>query len=61
MESTLLELVGNLTALTEDSPSQKPTPTLTWVNVAIASSFILVNGKKYMKLLILAQFLDINF
>lgn len=58
MESTLLELVGNLTALTEDSPSQKPTPTLTWVNVAIASSFILVNGKKYMKLLILAQFLD---
>lgn len=46
MESTLHELVVNLTTLVEDIPSQKPTPTLTWVNVAIASSFILVNGKQ---------------
>lgn len=45
MESTLHEFVANLTALVEDAPSHKPSPTLTWVNVVIASSFILVNGK----------------
>lgn len=38
----LLGSASNLTATIGDSPS--PAPTLSWVNVAIASSFILVNG-----------------
>ncbi|GAN10681.1 conserved hypothetical protein [Mucor ambiguus] len=43
--SDVLGFVANLTAtLAEDSPQHKPAPTLTWVNVAIASSFILING-----------------
>ncbi|KAG1121324.1 hypothetical protein G6F42_012540 [Rhizopus arrhizus] len=43
--SDVLGFVANLTAtLAEDSPQHKPAPTLSWVNVAIASSFILVNG-----------------
>jgi hypothetical protein len=46
MNSTLAELVANVTAAVAEDDS-KPVPTLTWVNVAIASSFILINGKYY--------------
>lgn len=42
--TTLIGLVANITsAVVEEEP--KPVPTLTWVNVAIASSFILINGE----------------
>lgn len=45
MDSTAVYgLVANLTSLAEETPEHKPAPTLTWVNVAIASSFILING-----------------
>lgn len=40
--TTLIGLVANITSAVEEEP--KPVPTLTWVNVAIASSFILING-----------------
>lgn len=43
--SDVLGFVANLTStFAEDSPEHKPAPTLSWVNVAIASSFILING-----------------
>lgn len=41
--TTLIGLVANITSAVEEEP--KPVPTLTWVNVAIASSFILINGR----------------
>ncbi|KAI9357491.1 hypothetical protein BD770DRAFT_427727 [Pilaira anomala] len=44
MDSTLFELVANVTQPTEQESGHSSAPPLTWVNVAIASSFILVNG-----------------
>lgn len=42
--TTLIGLVANITStVVEEEP--KPVPTLTWVNVAFASSFILINGE----------------
>jgi hypothetical protein len=44
MDTTLLGLVANTTAaVLEEGPGKAPT--LTWVNVAFASCFVLVNGK----------------
>ncbi|KAI8979312.1 hypothetical protein BDF20DRAFT_868844 [Mycotypha africana] len=39
----LSDALGNLTTFSGDAPKQHPAPTLSWVNVAVASSFILVN------------------
>lgn len=45
MDSTAIYgFVANLTSLAEETPEHRPAPTLSWVNVAIASSFILING-----------------
>lgn len=46
MDKVLLELATNITVSAEQPPGHSSAPPLTWVNVAIASSFILVNGKK---------------
>lgn len=43
MDTTLLEFVANVTTTIAEEPPRQ-SPTLTWVNVAIASSFILING-----------------
>ncbi|GAA5795287.1 hypothetical protein HPULCUR_000642 [Helicostylum pulchrum] len=44
MDKVLLELATNITVSAEQPPGHSSAPPLTWVNVAIASSFILVNG-----------------
>lgn len=48
MNRALFELVANVTTGLQEVAAEEPhkgAPTLSWVNVAIASSFILVNGK----------------
>ncbi|KAI8387516.1 hypothetical protein BD560DRAFT_382753 [Blakeslea trispora] len=42
--NTILDLVANITTIGKEGDKPGAAPTLSWVNVAIASSFILING-----------------
>ncbi|KAI8363822.1 hypothetical protein EDC96DRAFT_511846 [Choanephora cucurbitarum] len=42
--STVLDFVANITTIGQEGDKPSAAPTLSWINVAIASSFILING-----------------